>query len=102
MKCELRVSVNMNFQYGQTVKLTSTSKCENLLRVSRIASKSATMGATQNKIIIKKNGVGMILDASKGQKKIMMFYLKAKRYFQKDKRHLPTCQKKKDNSDKKY
>ena len=38
------------------------------------------MGATQDKIIIKKNEVSMTLDASKGQNNSMMFYLKAKRY----------------------
>ena len=38
------------------------------------------MEATQYKIIIKKNGFSMILDASKGEKNIMIFYLKAKRY----------------------
>ena len=37
------------------------------------------MGATQNKIIINKNGVGMTLNTRKGQNRSMMFYLKAKR-----------------------
>ena len=37
----------------------------NLLSVSRILSKGATMGATQDKMTIKKNGVRMILDARK-------------------------------------
>ena len=40
-----------------------------LLSISRLASKGATMGATQNKTIIEKNGVSMILDARKGKKK---------------------------------
>ena len=38
------------------------------------------MGATQDKIIINKYGVSMILDAIKGQNKIMMFYLNTKSY----------------------
>ena len=38
------------------------------------------MGATQDKIIIKKNRVSIKLDSRKGQNKSMMFYLKAKRY----------------------
>ena len=54
--------------------------CENLLRISRFVSKGTTIGATQEKLIIKKNIVSMTLDASKGQNKNMMFYLKAKRY----------------------
>ena len=37
-------------------------------------------GANQDKITIKKNGVSVIVDTSKGQNKIMMFCLKAKRY----------------------
>ena len=51
-----------------------------LLSVSRLVSKGATMGATQEKNIIKKNGVSMTLDARKGQNESTMFYLKAKRY----------------------
>ena len=38
------------------------------------------MGATQDKIIIKKNGVSMTLESGKGQNKSMVFYLKEKRY----------------------
>ena len=38
------------------------------------------MGATQDKMIIKKSGVSMILDVIKCQNKIMMFYLKENRY----------------------
>ena len=59
------------------------------------------MGATQDKMIIKKNGVSMILDASKGEKNIMIFYLKAKRYSlegQEALNNLP--EQKKDTSDK--
>ena len=52
----------------------------NLLSISRLMPKSATMGATPDKMTIKKNGVSIILDASKGQNNIMMFYLKAKSY----------------------
>ena len=45
-----------------------------------LVSKGAMMGDTQEKMIIDKNRVIINLDASKGQNKIMMFYLKAKRY----------------------
>ena len=38
------------------------------------------MGATHDKTIIKKNSGSMILEARKCQNKIMMYYLKAKRY----------------------
>ena len=53
--------------------------CEKLFSVSRLVSKGATMGATQEKIIIKKNRLSMTLDASKGQNNSMIFYLKANR-----------------------
>ena len=42
---------------------------EFVLSVSRLVSKGATMGAAQDKKTIKKNGVSMILDARKCQKK---------------------------------
>ena len=51
-----------------------------LLSVSRLVLKDSTMGSTQDKIIIKKNGVSMNLDARRYQNKSMVFYLKAKRY----------------------
>ena len=38
------------------------------------------MGATQKQMIIKKNGVSVILDARKGNNASMMFYLKTKQY----------------------
>ena len=83
MKCKLKGFVNMKLQVGQTVKLTKVlyvpQSVKNFLRVSRFVSKGATMGDTQDKMIIKKNGVSMMLYARKG-KKSMMFYLKAKRY----------------------
>ena len=84
IKCEIKGSVNMKLQYGQTVKITEVlyvpQAVKNLLRISSIVSKGTTMGATQDKIIVKKNGVSMILDARKGQNKRMMLYLKEKRY----------------------
>ena len=74
----------MKFQYGQKVKLTKVlyvpQAVKNLLSVSRLVPKGTKMGANQDKITIKKNGVSVIVDASKGQNKIMMFCLKAKRY----------------------
>ena len=53
---------------------------KNIFSVSRLVSKGATMGATQYKMITKKNRVSMDLGSRKGQNKSMMFYLKAKRY----------------------
>ena len=38
------------------------------------------MGVSQDKVIINKNNVSMILDPRKGQIKSMMSYLKTKRY----------------------
>ena len=55
----------MKLQDVHTVKLTKVlyvpQAMKNLLIVSRLASKGATMGATQDKMIIKKNGVSMTL-----------------------------------------
>ena len=56
--------------------------CENLLIVSRLISKGAKIGGTQDKMLIKKNGVSMTVNASKVQKTSVMFYLMAKRYAQ--------------------
>ena len=71
----------MKLQDGQTVKLTKVlyvpQAVKNILSVSRLVLKGSTMGDTQYKIIIKKNGVSINLDASKGQNKGMMFYFKA-------------------------
>ena len=73
----------MKLQDGQTVKITEilyvTQDVKNILSVSRIVSKDATMVDNQDKMIIKNNGVSMTLDARKVQNKIMMFYLKEKR-----------------------
>ena len=84
MKYDLKVSVKMNLQDGQTVKLIEVlyvpQTVKNLLSLSRLISKGATMGSTQDKIIIEKNRVGMYLDKSKGQNKSMMFYLETERY----------------------
>ena len=46
-------------------------------------------------MIIKKNGASMALDASKGQNKSMMFYLKAKRYAQEGQEALTNLPEKK-------
>ena len=84
MKCELKGSVNMKLQYGKTAKLTEvvyvTQALKNQLSVSRLVSKGAKMGATQEKMIINKNGVSMNLDKRKVQKKIMIFNFKEKVY----------------------
>ena len=74
----------MKLKGRETVKLTKViyvpQSVNNILSVSRIVSKGARMGATQEKMITKKNSVNMILDARKRKNKSMMFYLKAKRY----------------------
>ena len=99
MKCELKGSVNMKLQYGKTEKLTEvvyvTQALKNQLSVSRLVSKGAKMGATQEKMIIKNNGVSMTLDARKGQNGSMMFYLKAKRYYHEGKNALTNMPEKK-------
>ena len=84
MKCELKGSVNMKLQDGKTVKITEVlyvpQSVKLFLSVSRLVLKGATMRATQEKMITKKNGVSMTLEVGKGQHKSMMFYLKAKIY----------------------
>ena len=84
MKCDLKGSVNMKFQYGKTMNITKVlyvpHALKNLLSVSRLMPKGATMVDTQDKITMMKNGVSVVLDARKGQNKSMVFYLKAKRY----------------------
>ena len=74
----------MKLQYVVTEKLNEVlyipQAVKKLLSVSRLVSKGATMGATKDKITIKKNGISMILYSRKGQTKSIMFYLKAKRY----------------------
>ena len=57
MKCELRSSVNMKLQDVKTAKLTkvlNVPQAVNFFNVSRIVSKGATMGATKDAMIIKK------------------------------------------------
>ena len=75
MKCKLKAPVNINPKVGEMVNLTKfiyvTQGVNNILIVSWLVSKGATMGATQDKMTIKK-GVNMILDARKGKKAIMM------------------------------
>ena len=56
------------------------------------------MGATQDKMIIKKNGVSMTLDAKKGQNNSMMFYLKTKRYTPEGKEALTNLTEKKNDT----
>ena len=99
MKCELKGSVNMKLQDGQTVKLNKVlyvpQAVKTLLSVSKLVSKDAKMGTTQGKIIVNKNRLSMTLDAIKGQKKSMMFYLKAKRYAPKVQEALTNLKEKK-------
>ena len=74
----------MKLQYGETVKLPEVlyvpQDLKKLLSITRIISNGATMRSTQDKMIIKKKGVGIILDTRKAQNKSMLFYLKAKRF----------------------
>ena len=53
-----------------TEVLYAPQALEKLLSISRLIQKGATMGATQEKMIIKKNGVSMTLDARKGKKRV--------------------------------
>ena len=84
MKCEIKDLVNMNMKVRETVKppevLCVTKSVNNVLSVSSIVSKESTMGATQDKMTIKKNGVSMILNAIKERNTSMIFYLNTKRY----------------------
>ena len=58
MECELKGYVKMKFKDGKMVNLTKVlyvpQAAKNLLSVSRVMSKGANMGATQDKITIKK------------------------------------------------
>ena len=84
IKSELKHSVNMKLQDVKMAKLTEDlyepQAVKLFLSVSRLVSKGATRGATQDKMIIKKNRVSIILGVSKGQNKSIMFYLKANIY----------------------
>ena len=77
-----KVSVNMNMQAGETVNLNKVlyvpQSVKNFLSVSKLLSKGATIGDDQDKMIIKKNGINMILDARKVKNASMIFYLKTK------------------------
>ena len=60
------------------------------------------MGANQDKMTIKKNGISMILDARKGQDKIIIYYLKEERYASEEQEALTNLpEQKKEISDKK-
>ena len=102
IECDLKKSVNMKFKDVQTVKLTKIlyvpQAVKNLLSVSRLVPKGSTMGATQEKITIDKNGVSAILDARKVQKKSMMFYFKAKRNSSEVKESLTNLPEEKNDS----
>ena len=72
----------MKLHGGETVKSTKVlyipQAVKNILSVSMIAYKGDTMGATQEKMTIRKNGVNTIIDAREGKNAIKIFYLKAK------------------------
>ena len=64
MKYNLKGLVNMKIKGGEKVKLTKVlyvpQAVNNLLSVSRLVSKVATMGDTKDKTTINKNGVSMV------------------------------------------
>ena len=69
MKCDKETTLNMNLQGRATVKLTEVlyvpQAVNNILSVSMIILKRATMGATKEKMTIKEGGVNMALNARK-------------------------------------
>ena len=85
MKCKLKGYINMKLNYGQTVKLTEVlyvpQTMKNLLSVSRLITKGATMGATQDKTTIKKNGVSTTLDERKRSKQEHHVLLEGEKIF---------------------
>ena len=71
MKCELKGTVNMNLQGGETVKLTEVlyvpQAVKNILSISEHIPKGPTMGYNKEKNTTKKGGVNMTLDTRKGK-----------------------------------
>ena len=71
MEYEIKVTVIMKLQGGNTIKLTESlylpQSVNNILSVSRVILKGSTMGDTKYKITIRKKGVNMILDTRKGK-----------------------------------
>ena len=69
MKCEIKGTVNMKLQGGETFKLDEVlylpQLVNNILSVSRLVSKESTMGDKKDKITINKGGARMTLDARK-------------------------------------
>ena len=84
MKCNLKGLLKMKMQGGETTKLKEVlyvpQYVKNLLGVSRLVSKRATMGDTQDKKTINKNDIRIILYTRKGKNTSMIFYLKTKCY----------------------
>ena len=81
---ELKVMVNMKLHEGEEFRLKNVlyipQAVKNLTSVSRTTAKGATMGATQDKTTINKNGVSMNMNARKGKNGSTIFYLKSKRF----------------------
>ena len=101
VNCELRGTVNMTLQAGEMFNFTEVlyvpQAVKNILSISRLALKGATMGVTKDKTTTNENGINMILDARKGINVSTMFYLKVKRYppeGSKLKRQTGICQRK--------
>ena len=69
MNCEIKVTVNMKLQGGETFKLDEVlylpQLVNNILSVSRLVSKESTMGDNKDKTTNKKGGSRMTLDARK-------------------------------------
>ena len=83
MKCEIRGSVNMKLKCGKLVKLTKVLYVPPVVDFFLAYQGSCKSVSRWELLRIKlplKIGVSILLDKSKGQNKIMMFYLKVKRY----------------------
>ena len=69
MKCELKGTVNMKLQGGETVKLTDIlyvpQAVKIFLRISMLVSKGSITGDTKDRTTINKNGANMVLDTRK-------------------------------------
>ena len=65
MKCDIKGKVHMKLQGGETLKFNDVlyvpQEVKNIISMSRLVLKGATMWATKDKITIKKIGVNIIV-----------------------------------------
>ena len=84
MNCELKGTVNMKLQGGETVKFTDVlyvpQSVKNILIFLGVVSKWAIVGDTKYKMTIKKNDVNMILNVRNEKNESTMFYLRSNIY----------------------